>query len=182
MSRLGKKPVAIPAGVEVSLAGRAVTVKKGDNTLTYEHRPEVSIDIDTDAKEIRINMDEQLQRDKQVRAYWGLTRALLQNMVVGVTQGYKKQLEVVGVGYTAQMKGQAVALKCGFANTVEIAIPVGLSVKIEQQIITIEGIDKQAVGQLAAKIRAVRPPEPYNGKGIKYIDEYVIRKQGKTNV
>ncbi|MEM1165848.1 MAG: 50S ribosomal protein L6 [Planctomycetota bacterium] len=180
MSRLGKKPVSIPSGVDVSVSGRNVIVKKGDTTLEFEHRPEVSVEVDSDAKEVRVAIDEKDARDKQTKAFWGLTRALIQNMMVGVTEGYKKELEVVGVGYTAQMKGQAVGLKCGTANTVEVAIPPGISVNIEGSKITITGADKQAVGQLAAKIRAVRKPEPYNGKGIKYIDEVIQRKQGKA--
>ncbi|MEM9083339.1 MAG: 50S ribosomal protein L6 [Planctomycetota bacterium] len=180
MSRLGKKPVSVPSGVEVAISGRSVTISKGDSRLTYEHRAEVAVAFDADAKEVRVTIDEKDARNKQVKAYWGLTRALLANMVEGVTKGYEKKLEVVGVGYSVQMKGTAVALKCGTANTVEVPILPGLDVKVDGQNITIKGADKQAVGQLAAKIRGVRPPEPYNGKGIKYHDEVVRRKQGKA--
>jgi large subunit ribosomal protein L6 len=180
MSRLGKKPVEIPAGVSASINGRTISISGPNGTLEYTHRPEVSVQWDESEKCINVSIDESRLREKQVRAYWGLTRALLDNMVVGVTKGYQKQLEVVGVGYTAELRGQKIALKVGFANTIEMPIPQGVDVTIERQIITVKGADKQAVGQFAAQVRATRKPEPYNGKGIKYLTEVVKRKQGKA--
>ena len=180
MSRLGKKPIAIPSGVKVSIDGRTVAVEGKQGRLEFEHRPEVRVGWSEDEKSVVVTVDEADAKDRQVRAYWGLTRAMIANMVVGVTDGYQKTLEVVGVGYTAQVQGQKLALKVGFANTIEVAIPQGVSVDVERQLVKIRGIDKQAVGQFAAMVRAKRKPEPYNGKGIKYIDEVVRRKQGKA--
>jgi large subunit ribosomal protein L6 len=140
----------------------------------------VNVAIDEGAKEICVTIDPKDAKTKQVRAYWGLTRALLANMVVGVTTGYEKKLEVVGVGYTAKLAGQQLDLKVGFANTISVPIPSGLDVKVDKQMIVVKGIDKQMVGEFAATVRAKRKPEPYNGKGIKYLDEVVRRKQGKA--
>ncbi len=180
MSRLGKKPVDL-GKADASVDGRTVAISAGDAKLTYEHRPEIKVEIDSDAKQLVVSLaDGADPRVKQNRAYWGLTRSLLQNMVHGVTTGYEKKLEVVGVGYTAQLAGQNLNLKVGFANTISVPIPAGLDVKVEGQMITVKGVDKQAVGQFAAAVRAKRKPEPYNGKGIKYADEVVMRKQGKA--
>ena len=180
MSRLGKKPIEIPSGVNVSINGRKVAISKGDSTLEYEHRPEVKVNWDEGEKSITVTIDEKDAANRQVRAYWGLTRALIANMVEGVTKGYEKKLDVVGVGYTAQVQGQKLALKLGFANTIEVAIPMGISVDVTQSIVTIKGSDKQKVGQFAAVVRSKRKPEPYNGKGVRYVGENVRRKQGKA--
>ena len=180
MSRLGKQPITIPSGVEVSIDGRNVIVRKGDKTLEYTHRPDVVVTYDDGEKCVNVTIDEKDANNRSVRAYWGMTRALIQNMVVGVTEGYQKQLEVMGVGYTATMAGNRVDLKVGFANTISKTIPAGLDVSIEKQWITIKGADKQQVGQFAATLRSVRKPEPYNSKGIRYSDEVVVRKQGKA--
>ena len=180
MSRLGKKPIAIPSGVTVSLNGRMVTVAKGDKTLQYEHRLEVCVTWDEQEKNIVVSANEAVPQNKQVGAYWGMTRALLANMVVGVTKGYERKLEVVGTGYTAKLAGASLDLKVGFANTISVPIPAGVDVNVERSMITVKGTDKQAVGQFAAEVRAKRKPEPYNGKGIKYVGEVVRRKQGKA--
>lgn len=180
MSRLGKQPVEIPAGVDVKVDGRVVTVSKGSATLSIEHRPEVVVRVEDDPKRIEVTPAEGLEDNRQARAYWGMTRSLVQNMVEGVTKGYRKQLEVVGVGYVAQLAGNKLDLKVGFANTISVPIPAGLDVKVERQIITVEGADKQAVGEFAATVRAKRKPEPYNGKGIRYLGERVRQKQGKA--
>ncbi len=179
MSRLGKKPISLGKAT-AKIDGRKVTISSGNATLEYEHRPEVAVTLDEDAKELVVSVDEARQHQKEVRAYWGMTRALLANMVVGVTEGYTRQLEVVGVGYTATHAGNSLDLKVGFANTIKVPIPTGLDVTVERQLITIKGADKQAVGEFAAKVRAKRKPEPYNGKGIKYSGEVVRRKQGKA--
>lgn len=180
MSRLGKKPIDVPANVTVEVNGRTVKVSSGSKTLSMDHRPEVIVNWAPDDKQIRVTINPDDEKSRQVRAYWGLTRSLIANMVEGVTKGYDKTLEVVGVGYTAVINGAKIDLKVGFANTISVAIPMGVDVQVERNMIRIKGIDKQAVGQFAANVRAVRKPEPYNGKGIKYADERIRRKQGKV--
>lgn len=177
MSRIGKKPIDIPGKVKVGVADRKVTVEGPLGTLTFEHRPEVSVVVD-DGK-VSCSIDESNMNSRTIRAYWGLTRALISNMIVGVTEGYKKTLDVIGVGYTAAVQGNKLALTVGFAHPVHVDIPAGIDVKVERSLVNVTGADKQAVGQFAANVRAVRPPEPYQGKGIKYIDEQVRRKEGK---
>jgi len=180
MSRIGKKPVEVPAGVKVSISGRTVTVEGPKGTLSFEHRPEVTVGWSEDEKSLVVGAPEGKVNDRVTKAYWGTTRALLANMVTGVKAGYEKKLEVVGVGWTANVAGPKLALKVGFANTVEVDIPAGVSVAVEKQMITVTGADKQAVGQFAATVRAKKKPEPYNGKGIKYTTEVIKKKQGKA--
>ncbi len=180
MSRLGKQPVQVPSGVTVAIDGRRISVSKGEKRLEIECRPEVSVVWNEDEKSVVVSVAEGLEHNRQARAYWGMTRSLIANMVKGVTEGYQRQLEVVGVGYTANVAGPKLQLKVGFANTIEVPIPQGLDVAVERQIVTVKGIDKQAVNEFAARVRATRPPEPYNGKGIKYLNETVRRKQGKA--
>ena len=180
MSRLGKKPVSVPKGVKVSVSGRAVTVEGSKGSLTFEHRPEVSVELDEGGANIVIGAPEAKHGERETKAYWGTTRALLANMVRGVTEGFQKQLEVVGVGWTASVSGPKLMLKVGYANVIEVPIPTGLTVGVEKQLITISGADKQQVGMFASSVRAKRKPEPYNGKGIKYVDEVIQRKQGKA--
>jgi large subunit ribosomal protein L6 len=135
---------------------------------------------DQGSRQIAVSVAEPDANSPAVRAYWGMTRALLQNMVDGVTKGFQKQLEVVGVGYSAEVAGPRLNLKLGFANTISVPIPPGVAVTVEKQIITVKGPDRHAVGQFAADVRSKRKPEPYNGKGVKYIGEVIIRKQGKA--
>lgn len=182
MSRIGKKPVAVPAGVNVSIQDRVVTIEKGGNRLTMTHRPEVSVVFNGDDKAVCCTIPEEKLRDKPSRAYWGLTRSLIQNMIDGVTKGYEKKLEVVGVGWGAKIQGQTLQLNVGFCKPVEMPIPAGLDVQVERQIITVKGCDKQMVGQFAAAARSKRKPEPYNGKGVRYFGEQIIRKEGKSVV
>ena len=182
MSRIGKKPVAIPTGVNVTISDRVVTVEKGGNRLSMTHRPEVSVEITDDKKSVCCTIAENKMKDKPCRAYWGLTRALIQNMIEGVTKGYEKKLEVVGVGWGAKIQGQTLQLNVGYCNPVEMPIPAGLDVQVERQIITVKGCDKQMVGQFAAAARSKRKPEPYNGKGVRYFGEQIIRKEGKSVV
>lgn len=178
MSRIGKKPVAAPAGVKVAVKDRVVTVEGPKGKLEYEHRPEVLVEFDEDSKEIRVSRSGDAGG---ARAYHGLTRALLQNMVVGVTEGYQKQLEIHGVGYLASIQGDTLQLRVGFANEVHKKIPPGLDVSCPSQtVVVVKGCDKQQVGQFAAEVRAVRKPEPYKGKGIRYQGEYVKIKPGKA--
>lgn len=178
MSRIGKKPVPVPAGVKVNLTGRAITVEGKLGKLEYTHRPEVKVSVEDDGKNIVCSRGSD---DREVRAYHGLTRALLSNMMLGVTEGYEKKLEIQGVGYLAAIQGDILQLRVGFANEVHKKIPKGLTVTCPDQThIVIKGTDKQKVGQFAAEVRAVRKPEPYKGKGIRYEGEQVRRKAGKT--
>lgn len=176
MSRIGKLPIAIPAGVTLTINGRNVDVKgpKGQLGLVLHDR----VTLDQQDGQARVTVtDPDLQSD---RALWGLTRMLVANMITGVTQGYEKKLEINGVGFKAQGSGQNLTLNLGFSHPVEFPVPEGITATVEKNVITIAGIDKQLVGETAAKIRALKKPEPYKGKGIKYADEVIRRKAGKV--
>jgi large subunit ribosomal protein L6 len=178
MSRIGKKPILVPSGAKVNVAGRAVTVEGKLGKLEYSHRPEIGVTVEGDGKSVVCT---RTSEDREIRAYHGLTRALINNMLVGVTQGYEKKLEIQGVGYLGAIAGDTLQLRVGFANEVHKKIPQGLTVTCPDQThIVIKGTDKQQVGQFAAEVRAVRKPEPYKGKGIRYDGEQVRRKAGKT--
>ena len=177
MSRIGKKPIALPKGVNVDVVDRAVTVEANGQRLNLTHRPEVTVRVDGQAVIVERHGD-----DRTARAMHGLTRSLIHNMVVGVTDGFAKNLEIVGVGWSANLKGSTLELNVGYADTRVVKIPAGIKVEVNGLRLKISGCDKQAVGQVAAEIRAHRKPEPYNGKGIKYQDERIIRKQGKAFV
>jgi large subunit ribosomal protein L6 len=181
MSRIGKKTISVPGNVKVNLSGNTIAIEGPKGNLSYDFRPEVDVAWDESAKAIAVSMDVALIAKKRSNgAYWGTTRSLINNMVEGVSKGYEKKLQVVGVGWTATVNGNKLALKVGYANTIEMPIPEGLTVTAEKQMITVTGADKQAVGHFAASTRAKRKPEPYNGKGIKYLDEVITRKQGKA--
>ena len=177
MSRIGKMPVAVPAGVEVTIAdGNLVTVKGPKGTLTQQLEP--SMTIRQEGAELLVSRPND---EKENRALHGLTRALLHNMVVGVTEGYKKSLEINGVGYRAAKEGNKLILTIGYSHPVEVSEIPGITIEVPQpNQIVISGCDKQMVGQFAAEVREKRPPEPYKGKGIKYTDEVIRRKDGKT--
>ncbi len=178
MSRIGKKPVAIPAGVKVGVSAREVTVEGKLGKLVWSHRPEVEVTVEEGGKVLNVTSD---GSSRLTRALHGLTRALIQNMVVGVAEGYQKKLEIHGVGYLAAIQGDVLQLRVGFANEIQKKIPAGLDVTCPDQThVVIKGIDKQKVGQFAAEVRAERKPEPYKGKGIRYDGEQVRRKAGKT--
>ncbi len=177
MSRIGKKPIALPSNVKVAVQDRHVIVEAGSNKLSFQHRPEVSVRLDETQKSVVI---ERHGDSGVAKAMHGMTRALIANMVVGVTAGFSKELDINGVGWGGNVQGQKLALNVGYADTRYVPIPVGVSVEVRGSRIQVKGIDKQMVGQVAAMIRAQRPPEPYNGKGIKYVDERIIRKQGKA--
>ena len=178
MSRIGKKPIPLPDGVKVNVANREITVEGKLGKLQYRHRPEIAVSVDTDKKAVVCSRSSE---EREVRAYHGLTRALIQNMLVGVSQGYEKKLEIQGVGYLGAIQGKTLQLRVGFANEIHKTIPEGLNVTCPDQThIVIKGPDKQKVGQFAAEVRAVRKPEPYKGKGIRYDGEQVRRKAGKT--
>ena len=178
MSRIGKKPVAIPAGVEVKVDGNKISIKGPKGTLTQELTGGIKAEFDAAAKELRLARTSELRQD---RAKHGLYRALVANMVEGVTKGYRKALELVGVGYKAEKRGKTLVLTVGYSHPVEYPEAPGLSISTPAPTqIVVEGIDKQKVGQAAAEIRSVRPPEPYKGKGIRYQGEHVRRKAGKA--
>lgn len=176
MSRIGRKPIAIPAGVTVSVDGNTVRVKGPKGELTLETQQDFRVEVADGRVVVHRPSDA-----KQHRAFHGLTRALLANMVTGVTDGFKKSLEIVGVGYRAEKKGDVLVLNVGYSHQVQYPQPEGITISTPNPTtIVVEGIDKQKVGQVAAEIRAVRPPEPYKGKGIRYQGEYVRRKAGKA--
>ena len=178
MSRIGKKPIAVPDGVTVRIDGRQITVEGPKGKLEYRHRPEVEVVLEEEGKKVRVQARD---AERATRAYHGLTRALSQNMVTGVAKGYEKRLEIRGVGYLANVDGDTLELRVGFANELHKKIPSGLEVTCPSQTeIVITGCDKQLVGQFAAEVRALRKPEPYKGKGIRYKGEHVKIKQGKA--
>jgi large subunit ribosomal protein L6 len=179
MSRIGRKPVVVPDKVTISVNDLNVVVEGPKGKLEYRHRPEIGVKYDEAAKQVLVTRSDD---ERLSRALHGLTRSLISNMVQGVTAGYTKKLEIVGVGYQAQLKkANTVALQVGYANQVVLEAPPGVSVVVPDSThITISGADKQAVGQFAAVVRKVRPPEPYKGKGIRYEGEVVRRKAGKA--
>jgi len=176
MSRIGKQPVAIPQGVQLNLDGRTLVCKgpKGTSKLALFDGINAKVEKGTVVLE-------RGSEEKQVRAMHGTTRALVQNMVDGVTKGYSKSLEIVGVGYRATLKGKTVVLNVGFANTIEVTIPDGVTITVPDQThVHVTGVDKALVGQVAANLHSARKPEPYKGKGVRYSDEIVRRKAGKS--
>ncbi len=178
MSRIGKAPIALPSGVEVNIKGQTVTVKgsKGSLERTFSERVKVS----QEDGQIVVTRDDD---ERESRSQHGLVRALINNMVVGVSEGFRKDLSIVGVGYRAAMKGSSLELQVGYSHPVLMDAPDGITIEVpEPTKISVSGIDKELVGQVAADIRDVRPPEPYKGKGIRYVDEYVRRKAGKAGV
>jgi large subunit ribosomal protein L6 len=178
MSRIGNKPVPILDGVKVVVDGRKVIVEGPKGKLEWEHRPEVAVSVDGPAKLVRVTA---IRDDRHSRAYHGLTRALINNMVVGAQTGYEKRLEIIGVGYLAAIQGRVLQLRVGLANELQVNIPSGLEVTCPDQThIVIRGCDKQQVGEFAAEVRARRKPEPYKGKGVRYVGEQVKIKPGKT--
>jgi large subunit ribosomal protein L6 len=176
MSRIGKLPVAIPSGVKISLDGNMMTVTGPKGSLSQPLHERMAIAVETDQIKVSRPSD-----SKQDSALHGLTRALINNMVVGVTDGFKKDLEINGVGYRAEISGRTLTLALGYSHPVVYELPEGINIEIEKQTkLSVSGIDKQLVGSAAAKIRSYRKPEPYKGKGIKYADERILRKAGKT--
>jgi len=176
MSRIGKQPIAIPAGVTVKTAGRAVTVSKGKATLT--HALPSGIDCTVAANVVTFARSAE---DRNTRALHGLTRALVANAVRGVNEGFTRDLDIVGIGYKAQVNGRVLQLALGFSHPVDYTIPEGIEIKVEKQTrLTVSGADRQLVGQVSAELRGLRAPEPYKGKGIKYSDEVIKKKAGKA--
>lgn len=178
MSRIGKKPIPIPEKVKVDIQGRHIVVEGPLGKLEFDCRPEIAFVCENNEIVVSPTM-----QTREANAFHGLTRALIQNMVIGVTQGYEKKLEIFGTGYLAAVQGNILQLRVGFANEIHCKIPEGLDVKCtDQQHVVVKGIDKQKVTQFAAEVRAVRKAEPYLGKGIKYDGEVIRRKVGKAAV
>jgi len=176
MSRIGKMPIAIPAGVKISLAGSEIKVQGPKGSLNQNLPERVPVVIEADQVVVSRPTD-----DKNDRALHGLVRSLINNMVIGVTEGFSKGLEITGVGYRAEVQGSTLTMALGYSHPVVYELPAGIAVEVEKQTkLTVKGIDKQLVGSAAAKIRSFREPEPYKGKGIKYADEHIVRKAGKT--
>lgn len=176
MSRIGNKPVAIIDGVKIAVNGRTVSVEGPKGKLSWEHRPEVSVTVE--GKEVVVK---RANNEREARAFHGLTRALINNMIFGVKNGYEKRLEIVGVGYQATLKGKVLAMRVGYANELQRTIPEGLTVTVPDAThVVIQGADKQKVGQFAAELRQLRKPEPYKGKGVRYQGEQIKLKPGKA--
>jgi large subunit ribosomal protein L6 len=175
MSRIGKRAVPLPSGVSATTEGQVLSVKGPKGALQLQMRDEISYEIGDDGIVVKPAND-----TKQARAFWGMQRTLVQNLVTGVSEGFTKVLEITGVGYRAQAQGRNLRLQLGYSHDVNFPVPEGVEVKTpDQNTVEISGIDKQAVGQVAAEIRRWRKPEPYKGKGIKYRGEYIFRKEGK---
>lgn len=176
MSRIGKKPIKIPAGIEVSVDGDLVAFKKGSVQKVLDTKG--NVDVNVQEGELVFAPK---GADRQSSAFWGTYRALGQNIVTGLTEGFKKQLEINGVGYRAAVNGKVLELQLGYSHPINYEFPQDIQISVEKNVVTIVGDDKQVVGQIAAEIRSFRAPEPYKGKGIKYVDETIIRKAGKTS-
>ncbi len=179
MSRIGKKPIPLPKGVEVHVGNGVVQVKGPKGTLLVHLMPNISAELEDGVLTVTRANEEQ-----QTRAFHGLTRALIANAVTGVSEGWKKELEIIGIGYRAEKKGSTVVFNLGYSHPIEYPIPEGIDIEVEPKSnkVTVTGIDRQKVGQVAAEIRGLRPPEPYKGKGVRYAGEYVRIKAGKQGV
>jgi len=176
MSRVGKKPITIPDKTTVTVKDGLVTVKGKNGTLTHELHPAVELNIDKEQINVVIGSD-----DKKTRALQGMTRSIIDNLVIGVSQGYERILEINGIGYRAEAKGKSILFNLGYSHPIDFPLPDGISATVEKNnIVKLSGIDKHMLGQTAARIRQLRPPEPYKGKGVKYAEEYIQRKAGKT--
>jgi large subunit ribosomal protein L6 len=175
MSRIGKRPVPLPSGVTATTEGRTLSVKGPKGTLSLQMRDEISYDISEDGISVQ-----PANETKQARAFWGMQRTLVQNLVTGVSEGFTKVLEITGVGYRATAQGKSLRLQLGYSHDVNVDVPDGIEIKTpDNTTVEVSGIDRQKVGQVAAEIRRWRKPEPYKGKGIKYRGEYIFRKEGK---
>jgi len=175
MSRIGKEPINVPKGVEIRLDKSNVQVKGPKGELSVDLHPKVAVNMDKEIIQLK-----KVDNSRTAREQWGLRRTLINNAVLGVSKGFEKTLEVIGVGYKADLQGKTIVLNVGYSHPVKIDLPKEIEAKVEKNKITLIGIDKQAVGELAAVIRRVRPPEPYKGKGIKYENEQIRRKAGKS--
>lgn len=176
MSRIGKLPISIPSDVKATLEGTVITFVKGSTTQVLDTRGNCGIALEDNTLTFSKNSD-----NRTDRAFWGTYRALAANIVTGLTTGFEKKLEINGVGYRAAVNGNVLNLQLGFSHDINYEIPAGITMAVDKNVISIKGADKQQVGQIAAEIRSFRPPEPYKGKGVKYSDETILRKAGKTS-
>lgn len=175
MSKIGKQPITIPSGVTVEISGKTVNVTGPKGNLTF--KADRSVDVSIENGEVIVKCS---KNDKRSLSIWGTTRMVVSNMIKGVSEGWFKKLELIGTGYRAEVRGDVLVLTVGYSHPVEIKAPNGITFKVEKNIITVDGYDKVVVGQISANIRASRPPEPYKGKGVKYVDEVIRRKAGKA--
>jgi large subunit ribosomal protein L6 len=175
MSRIGKQPVTVPSGIDVKIEGTVLVARKGKQEKRLETHGRVAMEI----KENEVIFSRK-DETKQSSAYWGTYRSLFNNIIIGLDKGFSKSLEINGVGYRANLNGKTLELQLGHSHPINYTIPEGIDIKVEKNIITVSGDEKQTVGQVAAEIRGFRPPEPYKGKGVKYVDEVIIRKAGKA--
>jgi large subunit ribosomal protein L6 len=175
MSRIGRKNLEIPKGVAVTISAETISAKGPKGTLSLKRHP--SVDVKQDGNELVFTRQAE---DKATRAAHGLMRALTANLVKGVGSGFERQLEINGVGYRAEVKGQTIVLSLGFSHPVEFKLPEGVAAKVDKNLLILSGIDREVLGAAAAKIRSYRPPEPYKGKGVKYVEETILRKAGKA--
>ncbi|MDR1555054.1 MAG: 50S ribosomal protein L6 [Campylobacteraceae bacterium] len=176
MSRIGKQPVVVTDGIEVKLEGSVLVFKKGNIQKNLDTKDNVFVKIENGSIIFEPKGD-----DRQSKAFWGTYRALSNNIIIGLTKGFEKKLEINGVGYRAAVNGKVLELQLGYSHPIKYDIPENIQISVEKNVITITGSDKQQIGQIAANIRGYRPPEPYKGKGVKYSDETIIRKAGKTS-
>lgn len=176
MSRIGKQPISIPTGLDVSVDNSVLKFKKGNLSKELDTKGNVDVKIENGSIIFTPKCE-----DRQSKAFWGTYRALANNIVIGLTSGFTRQLEINGVGYKAAVKGKVLELSLGYSHLINYELPDGIEAVVEKNIITLKGSDKQLIGQVAAKVRGFRPPEPYKGKGIKYVEERIIRKAGKTS-
>ena len=175
MSRIGKKPVELPSGVSASVSGQTIEIKGPKGTRSFTATDDVTITLEDNVVTVTPR-----GKSKRARQQWGMSRTMVANCVKGVTDGFKKELEINGVGYRAAMQGNKLVLSLGFSHPVEMEVPAGLKVSVENNTqVSITGADKQLIGQFASEVRSKRPPEPFKGKGVKYADEYIVRKEGK---
>ena len=175
MSRVGKKPIEIPKKVKITYSDHVLSVQGEKGILTRSIHPDVRLDIDETFLTVSIDL-----MDKKTRSLWGMTRALIANMVTGVSKGFERDLEINGIGYRAELKGNNIEFNLGYSHPIDFPLPQGISAKIDKNIIKLIGFDKELLGYTASTIRALRPPEPYKGKGVKYAEEHIQRKAGKT--
>ncbi len=175
MSRVGRKPIAIPDKTKVSLNDRILTIQGEKGTLTQAIHPDVQVNMEDNVLTVSIG-----RQDKKTRALWGMTRAIVANMVTGVSKGFERVLEINGIGYRAESKGNSIVFHLGYSHPIDYPLPDGVEAKIDRNIIRLSGINKELLGFTASTIRRLRPPEPYKGKGVKYAEEKITRKAGKT--
>ncbi len=175
MSRVGKKPIEISDKIKITYSDRILTVAGDKGTLTRTIHPDVDLKIEDNSLTVTID-----NMDKKTRSLWGMTRALIANMVTGVSQGFERALEINGIGYRAELKGKNIEFNLGYSHSIDFPLPEGIFANVEKNIIKLSGIDKDLLGHTASTIRSLRPPEPYKGKGVKYAEEHIQRKAGKT--